>query len=114
MHSPTVPNSGSSARSRADWFGFLFFASYALFLMWRAPRIGLLMLPTIVHELLVVTSFLMRGAAKARLRTLGARLAAYAGTFLLPAFMVAATTYRPLWLRTSESHVLLAVRGVSS
>jgi protein-S-isoprenylcysteine O-methyltransferase Ste14 len=103
----TVRPIEGSHRRFSDWFGCIFFVAFALFLLRRAPHLGLLMLPSILHEMLTAACFLLRGRAKTQLSGLGPRLAAYGGSFLMPGLMIAQTTYHPGWLRLSSSTALL-------
>ena len=100
---PKVVHPIEGQRSFSDWFGCVFFVAFAFFLFRRAPHLGLLMLPTILHELLTAVCFLLRGAPKARITSVGARTAAYGASFLFPAVMIVATAYHPDWLRLSSS-----------
>lgn len=99
----------SPHRSFSDWFGCVFFVAFATFLLRRAPRLGLLMLPGVLHELLTAACFLLRGKAKTKLAGVGPRIAAYGGSFLMPVLMITATACHPGWLRLSHSTTLLSL-----
>jgi protein-S-isoprenylcysteine O-methyltransferase Ste14 len=101
-----APAVESSRRSFSDWFGCFFFLAFAIFLLRRAPHLGLLMMPTILHELLTAACFLFRGKPRARLAGVVPRIAAYAASFLMPVLMIVMTTRHPGWLRLSSSTVL--------
>ena len=96
-------------RNWSDWVGFVFFIGFAGFLMIRAPRLSLLLLPSIIHEVLTSISFLMRSAPRARLTAPAPRSAAYAGTFIIPVFMLIVTGYAPQWLKPSPWSPLLSI-----
>jgi hypothetical protein len=98
-----------SHRSFSDWFGCVFFFASAIFLLRRAPHLGLLMLPIVLHELLTSACFLFRGKPKAKLAGMGPRIAAYGGSFLIPVLMTAMASRYPGWLRLSQSTTLQAV-----
>ncbi len=76
-----------AARSWSDWTGFIFFVAYGTWLFWRGPELALLLLPTILQELAVGFSFLMRRQAKAASPKPVARISAYAASFIIPVFL---------------------------
>ena len=82
-------------RSASDWLGCLFFAAFALTLPLTSGKSGLMLLPPMIYEMVVAVTFLIRGRAKRSLRSVGARTAAYAATFLLPMFLWAAQRWAP-------------------
>ena len=105
----TVRLSAKPRRNWSDWAGFVFFLCFTVFLVIRAQRIALLMLPTIAHELLTAASFLLRSAPRARLGGVAPRLTAYAATFIVPAFILVASAYAPNWFHLSQSRALLSI-----
>jgi protein-S-isoprenylcysteine O-methyltransferase Ste14 len=96
----------SRNRRFSDWFGFVFFLFFAGFLFWRAPRLGLLMLPGVLHELLTAFCFLLRRNPKASLSGLGPRIAAYGATFLMPVVVITMTARYAGWFQLSHSPIL--------
>jgi protein-S-isoprenylcysteine O-methyltransferase Ste14 len=97
-----------TTRHWTDWIGTAAFAALGLLLWRRAPEFGLLVLPAILQELLVVLSFLLRGRARAGAAGWGARLIAYVNSFVVLAFIWVASVAHPDWLRpTGEPCVRL-------
>jgi protein-S-isoprenylcysteine O-methyltransferase Ste14 len=98
-----------TTRHWTDWSGTAAFAGLGLLLWRRAPEFGLLVLPAILQELLVVISFLVRGRARAVAPSLNARLIAYVNSFVILAFIWVASETHPEWLRpTPDLGVRLA------
>lgn len=86
----------------SDYAGSLFFTGLAAFTIVRIPEIGLLLLPTLAHEVFVAGAFLIRDQPRAAVGTLPARVAAYAGTFSMMAFLHAIRTWSPASLTFNE------------
>ena len=106
----------SQARPRgvgrgSDWAGFVAFGALAIWTFFRMPGLGILLLPTIAHELFMAMGFLIRDRAKATRRRAGAQVAAYGGTFLVFGFFHAARTWKPELL-TTTAHSLIATPGL--
>ena len=100
---------GESRRTRADWVGFVFFLALAGTYMGLAgtillqsPAVGVLMLPTFLNELMTAIAFLIRRPLRQELSGWTPRLAAYAGTFILPAFLQTAGRWRTDWIAPSS------------
>lgn len=85
-------------RHWSDYVGFVFYLGFAVAIVVRSPGLGLLMLPTFLHELLIALSFLLRRPLRRELPGWGPRLAAYGGSFILVVFMPLAGALRPEWL----------------
>lgn len=95
-------------RNWTDIVGFAFYIVLAASVMLRVPRMGILLLPAVLHEILVASGFLLRRPLQRSLKGLTPRLAAYTGTFLLLAFVEVARRFRPEWIHTSGSGALKA------
>ncbi len=93
-------------RDWADWAGFLSYLAFTLIFLFRMRQQGILLAPSLAHELVIAFAFLVRKRAKAKLTSFDARLCAYGATFLLPAFMLAARTWFPETLKTTVQPVL--------
>lgn len=79
----------------ADLAGFLFFATFSAAFLIRNPEMGVLLVPMIGKELLTAFTFLIRERPRAAVGTFKARVAAYAGTFLMIGFIHAVRTWSP-------------------
>lgn len=101
---------GLAGRSPADCVGFCFFVLLAVSLVARADALSILVLPPVIHELLIATTFLLRGEPRGRLPGLAPRLAAYGGTLLIPTFVLVARVVEPGWL-AADGPVLLRPLG---
>ena len=88
-----------TTRHWSDWAGTLAFTAIAVGLWRQAPEFGVLILPGLIQELLIAVSFLVRGRARAGAPGWAARLVAYANSFLLMVFILAAARFQPEWLR---------------
>ena len=101
----------------ADALGFVFFLCLAVWTLKRMPQLGIFLLPTLAHELFMALAFIIRDRPKEAGASVGARMAAYAGSFLIFAFFHAARWWRPEWLawnsdpRWSGTGVLLWLAG---
>jgi protein-S-isoprenylcysteine O-methyltransferase Ste14 len=98
-----------STRQWSDWIGTAVFAALGVLLWRRAPEFGLLVLPAILQELLVVVSFLVRGRPRAGAPNWSARVIAYTNSFIILAFIWVASQAHPEWLRpTADRTIRLA------
>jgi len=89
------PSDVRPIRSLSDWVGCAFFAVFALTLPLTSGKVGLMLVPPMMYELVVALTFLIRGRARRSLRGLGPRAAAYGATFLLPVFLWTAHRWAP-------------------
>lgn len=96
----------TSRRHISDFVGFAFFAALAIVTFWRAPVVGLLLLPTLLHEALTAIAFLIRRPLLRQARSLGARVAAYGSTFVFVGFLQFSALARPQWVAPSSSAAL--------
>jgi protein-S-isoprenylcysteine O-methyltransferase Ste14 len=83
--------------------------AFAVAVVVRAGTIGLLILPTIAHELVTAVLFLVRRPARRTHPAARAQVVAYAAAFMVPAFVAAANEWRPLWIAQSGYDSLIAV-----
>jgi protein-S-isoprenylcysteine O-methyltransferase Ste14 len=78
----------------------------------RAGGIAVLIAPTLLGELVVAGSFLMRRAPRRELGGFLPRLVAYANAFGMPAFLIGAALWQPSWIATT-GNLSLRVAGLS-
>jgi protein-S-isoprenylcysteine O-methyltransferase Ste14 len=104
-----IVKDGIAAHRVSDWLGFLCFVLLAYSTARKMPAVGLLLIPTLVHELLSAVSFLIRDKPLAAVRSLRARVAAYAGTFLILGFLNVAHQFRPDWVVPTPLRPMAAV-----
>lgn len=102
----------SHSRVLADWIGFLCFATLAGNILIHSPKIGLLLLPTLLHEIVTAVSFIIRQPLRQQATGLVPRAAAYAGTFLIPGFFEFARRVRPEWIAVSDHAIALRLAFV--
>jgi protein-S-isoprenylcysteine O-methyltransferase Ste14 len=95
-------------RCLSDWVGFTFYLVIAINILLQAPVIGVLMLPTLLHELTIAVAFLMRSPLRQQSGGLAPRVAAYCGSFMLLVFMQTAQAVRPGWLAPTPYVALIA------
>jgi len=76
-------------------------------LLWRqSAEFGILMLPTILHELLIAATFIIRPRARGTLPGWRPRLVGYVNSFLILAFLQVASRWFPHWLAPTDSELL--------
>jgi protein-S-isoprenylcysteine O-methyltransferase Ste14 len=85
----------------SDWLGFSIFAACTAVTLSKMPAAGIMLAPTLLFELCVAVSFLIRDQPKATNRSLRARMSAYGGSFLVIVFTQLAGGYRPEWFAPS-------------
>jgi protein-S-isoprenylcysteine O-methyltransferase Ste14 len=83
----------------SDWVGFVFCVWLVITVLRRSPMLGMLMLPVCLHDIVAGVAFLVRRPAKAHLQGWGPRIATYASTFVIPAFLALAGSRHPSWVR---------------
>ena len=96
----------------SDVAGFVFFAAFAASLFFRMPEMSVLLVPMIGKELFQAFTFLIRERPHASVGTLKARLAAYAGTFLLVGFFHGVRTWSPESFTINEVPQISALGGM--
>jgi protein-S-isoprenylcysteine O-methyltransferase Ste14 len=72
----------------------------------HAPQIGILLLPTVLHELLVAASFLIRRPLNRQSKGWKPPLVAYIGTFLVMAFIRFSAVLHPNWVAQIRNPLL--------
>ncbi len=77
----------------SDWAGCVAAVGFCAGLWTRASVLGILLAPTLLHNLLIAVSFLIRRSPRAALTTVPARISAYATTVLLPLYAVLVPHY---------------------
>ena len=97
------------SRRLSDWIGFSCFCLLALSVLSNVSAVSVFLVPTLALDFLVAVSFLIRDPAREAVRTARARLAAYAGTFVVLGFVEIARRMTPSWLAPSDSRALLAI-----
>ncbi len=85
----------------SDWVGSLFYLLLAIRIILQSPTIGVWMLPSFLHELIISVGFLTRKPLRRTAHGFLPRLAAYAGTFIFPLFLTWAGRWHPRWLGLS-------------
>lgn len=95
-----------SPRTAADWVGCAFFCAFAITIPLTSGKLGLLLLPPMLYELVVAATFLLRGQPRRSLPGVGPRVAAYGATFLLPIFLWTSSRWAPSLIAPSELPVL--------
>jgi len=75
-------------------------------MLWQAPEIGILLLPSVLHELVAAASFLVRRPLAKQSRGLKPRLAAYVGTFLIFGFTAFSSAFHPDWIARTHNPLL--------
>jgi protein-S-isoprenylcysteine O-methyltransferase Ste14 len=81
----------------SDWLGFTIYAAWTAVTLSKMPAAGIMLAPTLLFELSIAVSFLIRDRPKAANRSLRARVSAYGGSFLVIVFTQLASTYQPEW-----------------
>src|SRR5437879_4796968 len=89
-----------------DMVGCLFYIMIALDTLVHSPRITILLLPTVLHELIVAASFIIRRPLNRSISGWKPRVAAYSGTFLVLGFVRLSSLINPEWTRATHSPVL--------
>jgi len=90
-------------RHWSDIAGSVAFLLLAVWMVVSAPRISLALVPVFAYELAFAVAFLIRGRARSTLRGWWPRVAAYTGSFLVPAFLALANRARPAWVASVSS-----------
>jgi protein-S-isoprenylcysteine O-methyltransferase Ste14 len=96
-----------------DWVGCLFYITIALDTLVHSPRITLLLLPAVLHELVVAASFIIRRPLNRTISGWKPRVAAYTGTFLVLGFIRLSSSINPEWTRATHSSILNAAGAIS-
>ena len=93
----------------SDWVGVAAYTGLAVNLWVQSKELGLLMLPSLLHELLIATAFLIRGPARRVSSRWVPRAVGYVHSFLFLVFLQAAAIWHPQWVTaTANENVKLA------
>jgi protein-S-isoprenylcysteine O-methyltransferase Ste14 len=95
-------------RRISDWVGFTVFLSFAILALMGASATSVLLLPTVVYDLFVAISFVIREPIQATLPTLRARLVAHGGTFFMVLCVPLAGRINPEWVAMTQQGALPA------
>ena len=85
----------------SDWVGLACYTAFAVSLWAGSRQLGLLMLPTIAHEVLVAIAFLLRPPARLTATRVLPRALGYVHTFFIITFLWFASRWRPEWVGAS-------------
>jgi protein-S-isoprenylcysteine O-methyltransferase Ste14 len=80
-----------------NWVGFVVFAAWAVVTLSKMPAAGLMLAPTFLMELAVAISFLIRDEPVAATKSFRARFSAYAGSFMMVAFLELGRRFHAEW-----------------
>jgi protein-S-isoprenylcysteine O-methyltransferase Ste14 len=97
-----------SRRHWSDWAGSAFYVALAIDILVHAPQIGILLLPSVLHELIAATSFLVRRPLARQSKGWKPRTAAYLGTFLVVGFTRFSGAFHPDWIAHTNNPLLNA------
>ncbi len=96
-------------RHWSDYAGFLFYLAVAINFLRHMPReIILLLTPTLLHELAVAVSFLIRRPLRMQLPGWGPALAGYGGALIGLVFFSVAQAWFPSWITRTQSASVVA------
>ena len=99
----TVAVSAGRRHRWSDWIGLLFYFASAVGLYRGSPQLGLLMLPSIAHEVLIGTAFLLRPPPRRRTTGLFPRAMGYIHTFFIVVFLQVAARWHPEWVTATAN-----------
>ncbi|MEO6057096.1 MAG: hypothetical protein ABIQ49_09685, partial [Gemmatimonadales bacterium] len=88
-----------STRHWSDWVGVAAFTAIGVNLYRQSPEFGILILPSILQELVVAASFLLRPRRRRAVPGWVPRAVAYVNTFGVMVFLVYAAARHPDWIR---------------
>jgi len=112
-----IEKTGSQIERLSNWIGSLFYLLLALRIIVQSPTIGVWMLPSFLHEVIISVGFLTRKPLRRTAPGFLPRIAAYSGTFIFPLFLTWAGKWHSQWLglspikRMQEVGALLWVAG---
>ncbi len=97
------------SRHWSDFVGFVFYLAVAVNFLRHMPReLIVLLAPTLLHELAVAASFLIRRPLRMQLKGWAPAAAGYGGALILMAFFPAARAWWPWWITRTQSDSLVA------
>jgi protein-S-isoprenylcysteine O-methyltransferase Ste14 len=91
-------SANATGRHWSDIVGCLAFLAVAAWDVRIAPVVSLALIPVFAYEVAAGLAFLGRRRARASVRGLGPRIAAYGATFMVPLFLAFAASREPSWL----------------
>jgi len=91
-------SANATGRHWSDIVGCIAFLGVAAWDVWIAPAVSLALIPVFAYEVAAGLAFLGRRRARASVRGLGPRIAAYGATFMVPLFLAFAAAREPSWL----------------
>jgi protein-S-isoprenylcysteine O-methyltransferase Ste14 len=87
----------------SDWVGVVAYTMLAINLWSRSRELGLLMLPSLLHELFIAAAFLTRARARRGSTGWRPRAVGYANSFLFMGFIQIAAIWHPEWVRPNDN-----------
>jgi protein-S-isoprenylcysteine O-methyltransferase Ste14 len=90
----------------SDWVGVVAYTTLAVNLWIRSQELGLLMLPSLLHELLIAAAFLIRGPARRGSKRWIPRAVGYAHSFLFLGFLQVAAIWHPEWVTATDNETV--------
>lgn len=91
-------SANAPGRHWSDFVGCLAFLGLAAWDVWIAPAVSLALIPVFAYEVAAGLAFLGRRRARASVKGLGPRIAAYGATFMVPLFLAYAASRAPSWI----------------
>ncbi len=107
-----IEKTGLQIGRLSNWVGSLFYLSIAIGIVVRSPTIGVWMLPSFLHELIISVGFLTRKPLRRTAPGLLPRAAGYCGTFILPLFLTWTGRWHPQSLELSPIQGMQEVGAV--
>ena len=90
-------------RHWSDFVGVVCYTVLAVNIALGSRELGLLILPSLVHELLVAAAFILRGPARRITVGVVPRAVGYLHTFLIIGFLQFAAVFHPEWITASSN-----------
>ncbi len=98
------PEAPRPSRHWSDFAGFAFYLAAALDFVRHMPReLVALLAPSLLHELAVAASFLIRRPLRMQLKGWGPAAAGYGGALILMVFFRLARAWAPSWITRTHS-----------
>ena len=97
-----MPTASARFHRLTNWIGFLLFAGWAVVTLSKMSAASLFIAPTLLFEICVAISFLIRDEPSVAQTSVRARISAYGGTFLVIGFFQLAESH-PAWLAPNIS-----------
>lgn len=107
-----MPSGEAPARTSRHWTdyaGFFFYLAVAANFLRHMPReIVFLLLPTLLHELAISASFLIRRPLRMQLKGWAPAAAGYGGALILMVFFPVTRAWFPSWIARTQSDGMIA------